>query len=200
MHDHTHGSAGHHEAHATSGKRLMLMLLLSATYMTAEAVGGWWTGSLALLAAAGHMASDVASLALAAFALWVAQRPATARRTFGNTRAEILAALAQGTGLVAVPESWPGMRHDRAGLLCAAGRGRLGAGELLLTGSGASFDARADAGAPPPTVFGRCEPAALVEKMTRVASERGRPHEAVVLHRIRVTRGVASPDARDAGK
>ena len=78
----------------------------------------------------------------------------------------------EGTGLVAVPESWPGMRHDRAGLLCAAGRGRLGAGELLLTGSGASFDARADAGAPPPTVFGRCEPAALVEKMTRVASER----------------------------
>jgi cobalt-zinc-cadmium efflux system protein len=80
----------------------MLMLLLSATYMTAEALGGWWTGSLALLADAGHMASDVASLALAVFALWVVQRPATARRTFGNTRAEILAALAQGTGLVAV--------------------------------------------------------------------------------------------------
>jgi cobalt-zinc-cadmium efflux system protein len=78
------------------------MLVLSSGYMIAEAVGGWWTGSLALLADAGHMASDVFSLGLATFALWVAQRPADARRTFGHQRAEILAALAQGVALVAV--------------------------------------------------------------------------------------------------
>lgn len=102
MHEHTHGSPTERDPRGDGQKRLTLMLVLSATYMTAEAIGGWWTGSLALLADAGHMASDVASLALASFALWVAQRPADARRTFGHTRAEILAALAQGAGLVAV--------------------------------------------------------------------------------------------------
>ena len=102
MLEHSHPHPKTAQLRGQGRRRLTLMLALSATYMVAEAIGGWWTGSLALLADAGHMAGDVASLALASFALWVAQRPADARRTFGHTRAEILAALAQGIGLVAV--------------------------------------------------------------------------------------------------
>ena len=90
------------EQRAANRRRLGLTLGLAASYMVAEVLGGLWTGSLALLADAGHMASDVAALALSLFALWVAQRPADARRTFGHTRAEILAALGQGAALVAV--------------------------------------------------------------------------------------------------
>jgi cobalt-zinc-cadmium efflux system protein len=70
--------------------------------MVAEVVGGVLTGSLALLADAGHMLSDVAALALSVFALWLAQRPATDERTFGWHRVEILAALANGAALVAI--------------------------------------------------------------------------------------------------
>ena len=102
MHEHSHPNPRSHDSRSQGRSRLTWMLGLSAIYMVAEAVGGWWTGSLALLADAGHMASDVGSLALAAFALQMAQRPADSRHTFGNTRAEILAALAQGTALVAV--------------------------------------------------------------------------------------------------
>ncbi len=83
-------------------RRLTLTLGLAASYMVAEVIGGWLSGSLALLADAGHMLSDVAALSLALFAIWMAQRPADARRTFGHTRAEILAALAQGVALVCV--------------------------------------------------------------------------------------------------
>lgn len=70
--------------------------------MLAEAVGGWLTGSLALLADAGHMLSDVASLALALFALRVAERPATESHTYGFHRVEILAALVNGATLLAL--------------------------------------------------------------------------------------------------
>ena len=78
------------------------MLGLSALYMVAEVVGGLITGSLALLADAGHTLSDVGALAVSMLAIWIAQQPASARHTFGNTRAEILAALVQGVALVAV--------------------------------------------------------------------------------------------------
>jgi cobalt-zinc-cadmium efflux system protein len=70
--------------------------------MAAEVAGGLWTGSLALLADAGHMLSDAASLALAIFALRLARRPRQPRRIFGFHRGEILAALANGATLVAV--------------------------------------------------------------------------------------------------
>ena len=97
MHDHDHRRAG------TKGRRpLQIVLALAAAYMLAEIAGGLWTRSLALLADAGHMASDVAALSLSLFAIWVAQRPATSQRTYGYYRAEILAALAQGAALVAV--------------------------------------------------------------------------------------------------
>lgn len=78
------------------------MLGLSAAYVVAEVVGGLLTGSLALFADAGHTVSDVGALAVSLLALWIAQQPASARHTFGNTRAEILAALVQGVALLAV--------------------------------------------------------------------------------------------------
>ena len=89
----------HHGAGDASRSRLRLVLMLSAGYLVVEAVGGVLTNSLALLADAGHMLSDVGSLALAVFAMGVAQRPPTLQRTFGYQRAEILAALANGAAL-----------------------------------------------------------------------------------------------------
>ena len=69
-------------------------------YMVAEVVGGLAANSLALLADAGHMLTDVAALGLSLFALWVARRPATVRRTYGYHRVEILAVLANGATLI----------------------------------------------------------------------------------------------------
>jgi cobalt-zinc-cadmium efflux system protein len=117
-HDHAHGHAhdhGHSHAAAASRSRLTIVLGLSATYLVAEVVGGYLTNSLALLADAGHMLSDVASLVLALVAMRVAQRPPTTQRTFGYQRAEILAALANGAALLAasvwiVVEAWQRLR------------------------------------------------------------------------------------------
>ena len=81
---------------------LAITLVLTTTFMVAEVVGGLLTGSLALLADAGHMLSDSASLALALFAFWLSGRPATPERSFGYKRAEILAALVNGLALVAI--------------------------------------------------------------------------------------------------
>jgi cobalt-zinc-cadmium efflux system protein len=64
--------------------------------MLAEAVGGWLTNSLALIADAGHMLTDVAALSLTLGAIWFASRPATAKKTFGYYRLEILAAFVNG--------------------------------------------------------------------------------------------------------
>lgn len=97
---HGHGHA-HGHAHG-SQRRLAVVLVLVAGYMVAEAVGGWIAGSLALLADAGHMLSDVGALALALFAAWIGRRPANARRTYGYHRTEILAALANASTLIAI--------------------------------------------------------------------------------------------------
>jgi len=80
----------------------VLTLGLTATYTVAEVIGGLLTGSLALLADAGHMLSDTGSIAVALGAIWLAKRPATAARSFGFKRAEILAALVNGVTLVAI--------------------------------------------------------------------------------------------------
>jgi cobalt-zinc-cadmium efflux system protein len=104
-HDHSHGEAGHHHGasvRAGNRRRLLLTLILAAGYMVAEFVGGWLTNSLALLADAGHMLSDVAALALSWFAVWIAERPSDSRRTYGYYRAEILAALVNGATLIAI--------------------------------------------------------------------------------------------------
>ncbi len=95
-HAHRHGRA------SDSRRRLGLVLVLTAIYMVAEAVGGWWAGSLALLADAGHMLTDVAALGLALMAAWFGARPATSSKTFGYHRLEILAALVNGVALVVI--------------------------------------------------------------------------------------------------
>jgi cobalt-zinc-cadmium efflux system protein len=70
--------------------------------MLVEVVAGYAAGSLALLADAGHMLTDAATLGLALGAAWIGTRPATPERSFGFRRAEILAALANGVALVAI--------------------------------------------------------------------------------------------------
>src|SRR4051812_21746036 len=97
-----HGHAHHHGPRSKNRKRLVFTLLLASAYMVAEVIGGWLTNSLALLADAGHMFSDVAALGLSLFAIWIAERPPTPRRTYGYYRAEILAALANAATLIAV--------------------------------------------------------------------------------------------------
>lgn len=71
-------------------------------FAAVEVFAGYAAGSLALLADAGHMLSDAASLSVALFAAWLGSRPATPERSFGYRRAEILAALANGVALVAI--------------------------------------------------------------------------------------------------
>jgi cobalt-zinc-cadmium efflux system protein len=93
-HDHSHGLG--------RSRALGAVLALTAAYTVAEIVGGFLTGSLALLADAGHMLGDSAALGLALGAAWLAGRPATPKRSFGYRRAEILAALVNGLALVAI--------------------------------------------------------------------------------------------------
>ena len=93
---------GHGSAAGQSRGRLKITLVLTASYMAAEIIGGLLTGSLALLADAAHMATDVGGLAFALFAIWIGQRPPDARKTFGYYRAEILAAVANGALLFGV--------------------------------------------------------------------------------------------------
>ncbi len=79
-----------------------MALAITSAVMVAEAVGGWLAGSLALLADAGHMLADAAALGLSLLVASLAQRPATAQRTFGLLRLEILAALVNGATLIAI--------------------------------------------------------------------------------------------------
>src|SRR5213083_2354065 len=99
---HHHGHGHRHGPARESSRRLTIVLVLTALYMFAEAFGGWWTGSLALFADAGHMLADVAALGLALMADWFSTRPATPVKTFGYYRLEILAALINGVGLVLI--------------------------------------------------------------------------------------------------
>ena len=104
---HSHGARGHgHHHHGDarklSRKRIFTVLLMSGTFMIVEAVTGALTGSLALIADAGHMLGDVAALALAFFAIWLSSRPAGPSRTYGYHRSEILAALANSVLLVLI--------------------------------------------------------------------------------------------------
>ena len=97
-----HGHAGPRPRAGADRRALAIVFVLTSAFLVAEVIGGLLTGSLALLADAGHMASDAVSLGLALFAVWLAERPATPHRSFGYKRAEILAALANGVTLVAV--------------------------------------------------------------------------------------------------
>jgi len=87
---------------AASRRALTIALALALSVAGAEVAGGILTNSLALLADAGHMVSDVLSVSLALFAIWMAGRPASAQQTFGFQRAEVLAAAANGGVLLLV--------------------------------------------------------------------------------------------------
>lgn len=79
---------------------LLAAIGLTATIFFAELIGGWWTGSLALLADAAHMAVDILGLGLSLFAATLARLPADPKRTFGYRRVEVLAALGNAVALM----------------------------------------------------------------------------------------------------
>lgn len=98
-HDHHQHAGGDR---AAQGRALRIALVANGTYLVVEIVGGLATGSLALLADAAHMASDVAALLIALLALRLLSRPATGTHTYGLQRAEVLGAQANGIGLLVV--------------------------------------------------------------------------------------------------
>ena len=104
-HDHGHGIGGKREGNTSA---LRWAFGITTLILVAEAVGGWLTNSLALLSDAGHMLSDAASLGLSLLAIHFAQKPASASKSYGYRRLEILAALANGVALfvIAVAISW----------------------------------------------------------------------------------------------
>lgn len=89
-HDHDHD---HDHAIQVDGRerKLLLAFVLTVLMLAIEAAGGWWSGSLALLADAGHMLVDALALLLAFVGAWLARRPADARRSYGYGRTEVLA-------------------------------------------------------------------------------------------------------------
>jgi len=158
-HEHAHAeSQGHGHAHAhgaAAGPRaLRWALAITVTVLVAEAIGGWWTGSVALLGDAGHMLTDAAALSIALFASWLASRPRDARRSFGYGRTEILGALANGLLLGGISitigiESVSRLSHPEpiiAGPMIAIAVGGLAANLLcarILHGSGDDMNMRA---------------------------------------------------------
>jgi cobalt-zinc-cadmium efflux system protein len=96
------GHAHNHSAAGKNKKRLAIVLALTTAYLVAEVIGGLLTHSLALLADAGHMLTDVAGLVLALLAIRFAERPATPERTYGYYRIEILAALVNAVVLIGI--------------------------------------------------------------------------------------------------
>jgi cobalt-zinc-cadmium efflux system protein len=98
-HSHNHS---HEHNHRPGSRHLIVVLSITAIYMLAEFLGGLFTNSLALLADAGHMLSDVGSMTLSVIAMRFASKPRTSSMTYGYFRAEILAAMANGITLVVV--------------------------------------------------------------------------------------------------
>src|SRR5262245_35037586 len=113
-HGHSHAEHGHGHGH---GKRhvhrgeveksdaskargaLTISLALTGAFMLVEVVIGFWSGSLALVADAGHMLNDTAALALSLIVAWIAGRPRTVKHTFGYRRAEVMGALINAAAL-----------------------------------------------------------------------------------------------------
>ncbi len=95
-------SGDHDHSHGGNMRRVLIALVLTATFMVVEVIGGIVSGSLALLADAGHMLTDSMALALAAVAFHVSKRPADARLTYGYQRFQILAAFVNGLSLLLI--------------------------------------------------------------------------------------------------
>lgn len=100
-HNHDTHSHSHHHVNTIS-RTLWIATAITLGYAGVEAGVGWWAGSLALVADAGHMVNDASALALAAVAAWLAQRPASARHSYGFGRAEFLAALINSATMLAL--------------------------------------------------------------------------------------------------
>ena len=104
-HDHT-GGGGSGAAHTTAGakhrKKLVIVLVITLSVFAVQVVGSLISGSLALLADAGHMLTDATGVFVALIATLIAARPATDKRTFGYLRVEVLAALINGLGIGAI--------------------------------------------------------------------------------------------------
>jgi len=99
---HSHGPGHVHGGGASDKTRVLIAALLTGGFMVAEAIGGWVTGSLALLADAGHMLTDSVALWLAWYAFHLAERPATTRHTYGYGRVKTLVAFTNGITIFAV--------------------------------------------------------------------------------------------------
>jgi len=99
MSEHNHTTT---VAYGTNKRALIFALSITFTMMLVEFIGGILSNSLALISDAGHMLTDTGSLALALFALWFSRRPATAEKTYGFYRTEILSALLNGALLIVI--------------------------------------------------------------------------------------------------
>jgi len=98
-HEHAHGAASVREKGVSS---MLVVLGITSAYMLVEVLAGFYTGSLALIADAGHMLGDVASLILALVAFWFSSKPPNLIKTYGYYRTEIFAALINGIVLVGI--------------------------------------------------------------------------------------------------
>jgi cobalt-zinc-cadmium efflux system protein len=100
-HGHGHGH-GHHHGHPSATSRLGIAFWIIGAFTIVEAFGGWWSGSLTLLADAGHLFVDTLALALAYAAHHMARRPASRHRSFGHSRAGVLAAFVNSLVLLGI--------------------------------------------------------------------------------------------------
>lgn len=108
-HGHSHGHAGHSHSHGPSDStRIGWAFVILFVFMIVEGVGGIVSGSLALLADAGHMVSDAAALGMSWLAFHIGRRPADAARSFGYRRLEVLAAFVNGCSLFVIA-AWIGV-------------------------------------------------------------------------------------------
>lgn len=91
QHDHQKGH-DHNHAKSAPHKVLIFAIVLTLAFAIVEAIGGWWSNSLALISDAGHMASDAVALAIAAFAAWISTKPPSSKHSYGLGRAEVVGA------------------------------------------------------------------------------------------------------------
>jgi cobalt-zinc-cadmium efflux system protein len=122
-HEHAHGDGGHDHGHAATTRALRWALGLTATLLVVEVIGGYVSNSLALLADAGHMLTDVGALGLSLFVAWFSRQPASPRKTYGYLRWEILAAFLNGTALLLISAAiiWEAVGRLRAPEALASG-------------------------------------------------------------------------------
>lgn len=99
---HHHGPGHHHHHHVRSTRALAWALGLTLVILVAESIGGYLSNSLALLADAGHVLTDAGALGLSLFVAWLSRQQASAHKTFGYLRWEILAALINGATLLGI--------------------------------------------------------------------------------------------------